>query len=287
MHLQQTKAGSRASGGPQYYFHSIPGPIKTFLRKERACPVVLQTPYGIAKSTFIAVDRDHKLDSNNKPIPGKVGHDRIQQGAGTESIGEAIRHWYGLNEGDFEQIEVEAVIHAAGHFILIPTSVTLRKKVRTIKLEKYPSPLSFHHDHQGKLWREQISALRQTAPDDFQWVTEQVRRVVADHSDAAAQFIKEEDLLRTAGALSLLGLDLSAYVGKGYDCPKSAFQFGSLPPYPCPVEIKKRSADFDYQVTNYADLPRAVVLCMRHDYVNPPEHVDILELTTLAEYLGN
>lgn len=83
MHLQQTKAASRASGGPQYYFHSIPGPIKSFLRKEGACPVVLQTPYGIAKSSFMAVDRDHKLDSDNKPVAGKVGHDRIQQAGGT------------------------------------------------------------------------------------------------------------------------------------------------------------------------------------------------------------
>lgn len=84
-----------------------------------------------------------------------------------------------------------------------------------------------------------------------------------------------------------MGLDLSAYVGKGYDCPKSQFQFDGLPPYLCPVEVKKRSADFDYQVTKYADLPRAVILCMHHDYVNPPEHVDILELMTLAKYLSS
>jgi hypothetical protein len=230
MHLQQTKAASRASGGPQYYFHSIPGPIKSFLRKEGACPVVLHTPYGIAKSSFMAVDRDHKLDGNNKPVAGKVGHDRIQQAGGSQSIGEAIRHWYGLKKGDFEQIDVDAVIHPAGHFILIPTAVTLRDKPRRIVLEKFPSPLSFHQDHQGKLWRIQISALRERMPDDFKWAAMQVQRVVADHSDAAAQFIKEEDLLRTAGALSLLGLDLSAYVGKGYDCPKSQFQFADLPP---------------------------------------------------------
>ena len=60
MHLQQTKADSRESGGPQYYFHDLQEPIKDFLRKRRACPVVLQTPYGIAKSPFMAVDRDHK-----------------------------------------------------------------------------------------------------------------------------------------------------------------------------------------------------------------------------------
>src|SRR5437764_3709863 len=117
MHLQQTKAGSRASGGPQYYFHSIPDTVKSFLRKEGACPVVLQTPYGIAKSSFMAVDRDHKFDATNRLVAGKVGHDRIQQAEGTESIGEAIRHWYGLKSGDLERVDVEVVIHPGGHFI--------------------------------------------------------------------------------------------------------------------------------------------------------------------------
>jgi hypothetical protein len=192
-----------------------------------------------------------------------------------------------LKAGDFEQIDVDVTIHSAGHFILIPTAVKLRDKPRTITLEKYHFPLSFHKDHQGKLWKNQVAALHKSAPDDFQWARSQLQRVVDDHSDAHAQYIKEEDLLRTSGALSLLGLDLSAYVGKGYDCPKSQFRFTSLPPYPCPVEVKKRSVDFDYQVTRYSELPRAVVLCMHHDYVNPPEHVDVLELTTLAKYMSS
>lgn len=77
MHLQQTKAGSLATGGPQYYFHSVAPHVKEFLRKRGACPVVLQTPYGIASSSFTAVGRDHKLDAKGKPVAGKVGHDRI------------------------------------------------------------------------------------------------------------------------------------------------------------------------------------------------------------------
>ena len=97
MHLQQTKAESRASGGPQYYFHDVPKPVKEFLRNRGACPVVLQTPYGIASSPFMAVDRDHKLGKDGRPVPGKVGHDRIQQGSGEHSIGEAIRYWYGIS----------------------------------------------------------------------------------------------------------------------------------------------------------------------------------------------
>jgi len=286
MHLQQTKARSRTSGGPQYYFHSIPDPIKEFLRTRGACRVVLQTPYGIASTSFMAVDRDHKLDSANQPVAGKVGHDRIQQAEGTQSIGEAIRYWYGLKSGDFERIDVDAQIHPDGHFILIPTSVKHRAKSRFVVLERLHLPLSFHKDHQGKLWKKQISILREQAADDLEWAAMQIHRVVADHADVYGQFIKEEDLLRTAGALSVLGLQLSAYVGKGYDCPKSVFQFEDLPPYPCPVEIKKRSAGFDYQRKNYPDLPRVVVLCMQHDYVNPPEHIDILELRDLAKELA-
>src|SRR5713101_7829757 len=106
MHIQQTKFESRASGGPQYYFHTVPEPVKEFLRKRGACQVVLQTPYGIASSSFMAVGRDHKLSANGKVVPGRVGHDRIQAATGDESIGEAIRYWYGLKTGpDFERID--------------------------------------------------------------------------------------------------------------------------------------------------------------------------------------
>jgi hypothetical protein len=136
MHLQQTKVESRTSGGPQYYFHSIPDHVKEFLRKRKACPVVLQTPYGIASSPFMAVDRDHKLGRDGRPVPGNVGHDRIQQGSGKQSIGEAIRYWYNIGAGqDFETIDVEAVIHPEGHFILVPTAVKMRKKQRSQILE--------------------------------------------------------------------------------------------------------------------------------------------------------
>jgi hypothetical protein len=107
------------------------------------------------------------------------------------------------------------------------------------------------------------------------------------HRNAGARHVHEADLLRAAGALSLLGLDLSLYLTKGYDCPESCFSFANLPSYPCPVEIKKRSSGFDYQIIRYTKLPRAVVLCVEHDLVNPPDHVDVVELSTLAEYLAS
>jgi len=100
MHLQQTKDASLATGGPQYYFHDVSQHVKEFLRKRGKCPVVLQTPYGIATSPFTAVGRDHKISRAGKTVAGKVGHDRIQ---GKESIGEAIRYWYGLKTEDGEK----------------------------------------------------------------------------------------------------------------------------------------------------------------------------------------
>jgi hypothetical protein len=283
MHLQQTKSGSRHSGGPQYYFHEIPAHLKKHLRDQGACPVVLRTPYGIASSPFMAVGWHHKLGKDGKVTSGGVGHDRVQ---GPESIGESIRHWYGLASGDdFETIEVEAEIHRDGHFILTPVSVKMRKRKRADVLERIPQPLSFHKDYQSKLWKRQISLLQQASNVDAGWTAEQIRRIIKEHHDPAATSISEADLLRAAGALSLLGLDLSAYLLDGYDCPRSSFQFARLPRYACPVEIKKRSRDFTYQVKRYAKLPRAVVLCMEHDFVNPPEHIDFVELPALAEYL--
>ena len=283
MHLQQTKVESRATGGPQYYFHSVAQHVKEYLRKRGACPVVLQTPYGIASSPFTAVGRDHKISQAGKIVEGKVGHDRIQ---GDESIGEAIRYWYGLKGGrDFERIDLDAAIHPDGHFILIPTAVTMRGAKRAQTLEKVISPLSFHRDYQSKLWKRQIERCRKESANDVSWAGLQIRRVVTDHRNADAKHVHEADLLRAAGALSVFGLDLSLYLTKGYDCPKSQFVFSGFPTYPCPVEIKKRSAGFDYQITRYTKLPRVVVLCIEHDLVNPPDHVDVLELSALADYL--
>lgn len=287
MHLQQTKDESRASGGPQYYFHNVPEPVKDFLRKRGACPVVLRTPYGLANSDFVAVDRDHKIEKDGRLVAGRVGHDRIQQGKGNQSIGEAIRYWYSIAGGqDFEKIEVEAEIHRDGHFILVPTAVKMRSKKRPQVLERVPSPLSFHRDHYSKLWKKQIESKLRESPSDVKWAAAQISRVAAEHHKPNAKSILESDLLRAAGALSLLGMELSPYLGTGYDCVESRFAFAGLPNYPCPVEIKKRSKGFTYQVTKYTKLPRAVVLCMEHDLVNPPEHIDIIEMSTLAAYLS-
>lgn len=162
----------------------------------------------------------------------------------------------------------------------------MRGATRARVFEKVSCPLTFHRDYQSKLWRKEIEGRRSQSAEDISWAASQISRVVAGHRQVDAQHIHEADLLRVAGALSLLGLDLDVYQTRGYDCPRSSFSFSGLPPYPCPVEIKKRSARFDYQILHYTNLPRAVVLCIEHDLVNPPDHVDVVELTALGEYLG-
>jgi len=289
MHLQQTKIRDKAlkerPGGPQYYFHDVPDPIKDFLRRNGACPVVLETPYGIAPSPFMAVGRDHKLDANGRAVGGQVGHDRIQQAATAESIGEAIRRWYALPERqDFERIDVDVSIHPDGHFILTPLRATLRGRKKVIEVESPVLPLSFNRRHQSALWRDQIESLRETG--EMAWIHDQIARVVDDHREQNVRSILEPDVLRTSGALSKLGLRLGPYIGKWYDCDPSCFQFMCLPAYQCPVEIKKNSRGFKYQMLRYKPLPRAVVLCVEHDLVTVPEHVDVIELAELSNYLA-
>jgi hypothetical protein len=109
MHLQQTKKGSRGTGGPQYYFHNLTDSVKTYLRKKGAVRVALVTPYGATKSDYFAVSVDRKLDKDGRIVAGKVGHDRIQQGHAGESIGESIRKWYNLANSDFDRIDIDVV----------------------------------------------------------------------------------------------------------------------------------------------------------------------------------
>lgn len=256
------------------------------LDKEKACQVVLQTPYGITRTSFVALHPDWKHDHKNKLVRANAQHYRVQADETGTSIGEAIRQWYGIPKGkDFERIDVEAAIHPDGHFILIPTALTLRGSGRAKILEKAICPLSFNRDYQSKFWKNQIAACRKESNDDVSWVARQIRRVVTDHRNEDTSHVHEADLLRTAGALSVLGLDLGLYLVKGYDCPGSEFRFSGFPAYSCPVEIKKRSLGFNYQIMRYTMLPRAVILCIEHDLKNAPDHVDILELAALADYL--
>jgi len=285
MHLQQTKRGSRASGGPQYYFHDLTEPVKTYLRKKGAVRLALVTPYGATKSDYFAVSKDHKLDPSGRIVSGSVGHDRIQQGHASESIGESIRKWCNLPSGDFERIDVRIDI-PEDFFYLAPLRYKYANSPKTREITQIDRPLTFTRDYASPFWKEQIDHVEQKKSDTAIWLAE-ICRIVRDHSVGfKIPHIQEPDILRASGPLKHLGMSLGAYVGKGYDC-FTEFSFLKYPTYRVPVEIKRQSRNFSYQQKKYGkdELSRAVVLCAFHDLKNVPRNIDVVELQALCDYL--
>lgn len=285
MHLQQTKRDSRASGGPQYYFHSLTDSVKTYLRAKGAVRVALVTPYGATKSDYFAVGKEHKLDSALRPIAGNVGHDRIQQGLAGESIGEAIRYWYQLPKGDFEKvgIEIEVIDDA---FYLAPLTYKYASAAKEKEVPRIERPLTFTRDYASPLWVKQIARLKKKQAEILAWSLEEICRVVKDHRpETKLAHIQETDILRASGSLKHLGMTLGGYVGKGYDC-FTEFSFLQYPTYSVPVEVKRNSRDFKYQQKKYGKemLSRAVVLCAIHDHQQVPRNIDVIELEALCEH---
>ena len=281
--IQQTKQASRKSGGPQYYLQGIGDGLKELLKARGACEVWLGTPYGVVLSGLTAVAGDKVLDGT-KLRRGAVGHDRIQRQAAALSVGEQIKHWFDLRSAS-EPYRVDFIERTyKSAFLLIPTKVQFpggRQKSLPVDLQ----PLTFTSNHQSRLLQRQIMGLRER-PVALQWVTGQIARVVEDHVVHPQPHVKEEDLLRAGGALSYLGIQLSAYRGKGYDCADTVFHCAPYPPYRCAVEIKKVSSGFDYQILKKTHPARATVLCMTHDVgFTPPEVVDVIELSSLLKHL--
>lgn len=286
MHLQQTKKGSIKTGGPQYYFHDLTDPIKTYLRAKGAVRVALVTPYGATKSNYYAVGTDHKFDKNRKVVKGNVGHDRIQQGYASESIGEAIRKWYKLAKGNFDRIDVDIEV-IEDVFYLTPLKGKFAHSKKETVMLKIERPLTFSEDYISPLWKNQIIDLKNKNIEVVRWSLEEICRVVTDHRiGSKVAHIQESDILRASGPLRHLGVTLGAYVGKGYDCI-SAFNFLSYPSYQVPVEVKKHSKNFSYQQKKYGkdELSRAVILCAFHDLKNTPKNIDVIELRTMCDYL--
>jgi hypothetical protein len=286
MHLQQTKRGSRGTGGPQYYFHDLSDPVKTFLRKRGAVRVALVTPYGATKSDYFAVSADRKLDGNQRPVPGNVGHDRVQQGSASESIGEAIRVWHRLPPGDFERIDVDLEIRD-DVFYLAPLAYKYASKPRAREIERIDRPLTFTKVYASPFWTEQLVYVNKQQPGIVGWALDEICRVVKDHRPGTRlPHIQEPDLLRASGPLKHLGMTLGGYVGKGYDCV-TEFHFQNLPTYSVPVEIKRDSTGFRYQQNKYGkeELSRAVVLCAVHKHKQMPPHIDVIELDALCAHL--
>jgi hypothetical protein len=284
MHLHQGKLGD--TGGPQYWLQDIPSHVSGHLQREKACPVILQTPYGPVETPFVAVEPNHKL-VGNKIVKANAQHYRIQKGQSKVSIGEAIRQWFALRtDVDLEQIEIEISFDKQSRFILVPLQIKWRNIGRLQNLPPVNAPLSFNSKHQSELWKGQIEQCSKTSPDEFGWAADQFKRFVHQRSQPRSKGADERDLLRLAGAFDRLGLKVGPYLKTGYDCPESIFTFLNFPAYPCPLEIKTRSDGFKYQVKNYLNLPRVVVLCLHHDLSHPPQHVDVVEVAALAKYLS-
>ena len=65
--IEQTKKGSRRSGGPQYYLQGLTEAVQAALEALERCPIRLWTPYGVVESGLEAVSSSI----------GSVGHDRV------------------------------------------------------------------------------------------------------------------------------------------------------------------------------------------------------------------
>jgi len=286
MHLQQTKRKSRETGGPQYYFHNLTGPVKTFLRQKGFVRVALVTPYGATKTDYFAVGKDHKFDESGKIVEGKVGHDRIQQGIASESIGESIKIWHNLAKSDFERIDVEIDV-IDDDFYLTPIKCKQVDLKREIVLKKVERPLTFTTDYVSKFWKEHIKYIVNNNKYIVEWSLKEICRVVSAHKEKVPH-IQEQDLLRVSGPLKHLGVTLGPYVGRGFDC-LSEVKFLDYPVYTVPFEIKRHSNKYKYQMKKYGkdELSRAIILCAIHDLENTPRNVDVIELDSMCSYIGN
>ncbi len=245
------------------------------------------TPYGATKTSYYAVGRDHKFAAKGKIVKGAVGHDRIQQGSSEWSIGESIRYWYGLPRGDFERIDVDIDI-IDDSFYLLPTAYKTPSSSRFSDLSSYERALTFSKGYISAFWKSQIDhLLKKKKTSLVNWSFMEISRINEAHREKVPH-LQETDLLRASGPLKHLGVSLGPYVGKGYDC-FSSFHFMNFPEYYVPVEIKKSSKNFRYQMQKYGkdELSRAVILCARHELQRVHRHIDVIELDAMAEYVAS
>jgi hypothetical protein len=288
MHLQQTKRESRKSGGPQYWFQGLSDAVKIYLSAKGAVRVALVTPYGATKTEYFAVSKIHKLSQHFQPVAGRAEHDRIQQGRAATSIGESIRTWYNLPPGDFERIDVDVDINSTDDaFYRTPLKYKYANKPRAIEIPRIDRPLTFTKSYMSSFWTQQLVGINQLHPGIVSWSLNEICRIVRDHRlKAKLPHVQEADLLRASGPLKHLGVSLGGYVGKGYDCCLSEFEFLQYPTYTVPVEIKRRSQNFSYQQKKYEKdvLSRAIVLCAFDDHKQMPKNIDVIELQALCDY---
>ena len=279
------------SGGPQYYLHGLEPQTKAFLSKVGACPVWLGTPYGVVTTGLMAVAKD-KVMEGGKLRPGKVGHHRLQRQEAKYSVENEVKQWFCIQNApalyklEFREKTYHSRVTGRDALVLLPERVEF-SEARPRRLQLELQPLTFTRRHQSVLIRKHLEELARTRGESLAWARDQIARVMDDHFRRKVPNVGEEDILRVSGALNKLGIQLDAYRKKGYGCFESEFRFLQFPAYRCPVEIKKRSRSFDYQILRKTSPERAVVLCLEHDegFV-PPEVVDVIELKGLQQFLS-
>jgi hypothetical protein len=268
--IEQTKKGSRKSGGPQYYLQDLTEPSVRTLRSYRRCSVRLWTPYGVIDSGLTAVSKD----------VGSVEHDRVQSGHKVRSVADQIAYWYNLRRPDIERIEFEDSFDGDG-FVIRPSRVKFvgRSSFKTISPD--PQPLTIVPGHQSQILTDQLRDLARTGSGRCAWSASQISEIVAEH-DRRSRDVDERDLLRASGALDMLGIKLGRYRTKGIDCADARFRVDGYPEYSCPVEIEERSRGFLAGHHAAHRTQRAVLLCMEH---NSPQilrgYIDVIELREL------
>lgn len=287
----QTKQESRKSGGPQYYLHGLEPQTKTVLSKLGYCDVWLGTPYGVVTSGLVAVAAD-KVLRKGELRPGGVDHHRLQRQQAAYSVESEIKKWFCLDKNRelyklyFRERIYHSVITGKNAFLFFPERIEFTGN-RHKNLPLYSQPLTFTSNHRSPLLTSHLERLAQGDSECMVWCRKQIGRLLRDHIEKPVPFVGEEDLLRVSGALSKLGIQLDAYRKKGYDCFQSEFTLLGFPSYICPVEIKKRSSGFNYQILKKTSPERAAVLCLRHDpSFFPQDLVDVIELKALHNYLA-
>lgn len=278
-HIEQTKNGSRKSGGPQYYLQDVSPATRTMLDRFGRVPVRLWIPYGMIESRLTAVSSS----------VGRVGHDRIQSGGRVPSVADQIAGWFALTRANIERIEVDDHFDEEGMLVLLARRVKFFNKTRKQNLLYDSHPLTIIRTHRSPVLIEHLQDRSRFSKTCRVWIRDQISAIVADHKHNT-KHLNEYDLLRASGALDKLGIQLGSYRSKGIDCPHASFTFDGFPTYACPVEIERNSSGFDAPHHRRAGhhKQRLVVLCMKHDspgVLRP--YVDIIEMIELERLLND
>jgi hypothetical protein len=274
--IEQTKKGSRKSGGPQYYLQDLSEGTKALLERQGRVSVALWSPYGPVIEGLEAVSSRI----------GSVGHDRIQNPSRKGSVADRIAYWYSLTSKNMETIEVKDFPTGRMPYLFLhlrPVSVKpFGGRRQNLKCDEHP--LTVVEGMHSNLVRTHIREMRKSNQLQIPWIREQICRLSEEHA-ARPSNLDERDILRAAGALDTLGITLGPYCGKGIDCVEASFQLGPYPRYPCPIEIEATSKGFQSEHHKKHKNMRLVVLCMSHNAPVITEWHDVLELRALCELL--